>query len=296
MNLVKTIGMKPVKDFVKYVIYTGFVKNKPYPVSAMIIAPPEHAKSTVVEKFECLGVMQVDKATAYGLADILNNMTEKERKIYHHFVILDLENYASMGRVVKEQFIAFVKQTTQEGMKKYHTAKIHLDLESRISYGFIMCTTPEDIGDKRSMFRSLAFLSRVVPFTYKYSDDMRREILNFVTEEEHNEKQRYIMDREEKKTITLPRKYADQLNILALVLAKRIENVSAHRKTIFTQSGNVDELCGIRAKEELATLLKAIALYNGRDVVVQEDFDELRRLYKWMNFKFYDIDKQHEDD
>jgi hypothetical protein len=119
--MVKTIGMEPVKDFTKYVIYSGFVENKPYPVSGLIIAPPEHGKSTEVEKFECLGAMQIDKTTAYGLADIIQNMTKEEREIYHHFIILDLENYASMGRDVREQFLAFVRQTTQEGIKITHS-------------------------------------------------------------------------------------------------------------------------------------------------------------------------------
>jgi hypothetical protein len=129
--MVKTIGTGPLKDFVKYVIYTGFVTNCPYPTSGLIIAPPEHAKSTEVEKFECLGVIQIDKSTAYGLADIIRGLTKKELAIYHHFSILDLENYASSMREVKEQFLALVRQTGQEGIKRYHTAKIDLNLEER---------------------------------------------------------------------------------------------------------------------------------------------------------------------
>ena len=107
--MVRTIGTGPLRDFVKYLIYTGFVTNCPYPVSGLIIAPPEHAKSTEVEKFECLGVIQVDKSTAYGLADIIRGLTKRELAIYHHFVILDLENYASAMREVKEQFLALVR-------------------------------------------------------------------------------------------------------------------------------------------------------------------------------------------
>ena len=115
--MVKTIGVSPVKDFVKYNIYTGFVANCPFPTSALVMAPPEHGKSTEVEKFECLGVIQVDKSTAYGLADIINGLTTRELETYHHFVILDLENYASSMKEVKQQFLALVRQATQEGIR-----------------------------------------------------------------------------------------------------------------------------------------------------------------------------------
>jgi len=284
---VKTIGTEPLRDFVKYVIYTGFVANCPYPVSGLIIAPPEHAKSTEVEKFECLGVIQVDKSTAYGLADIIAGLTKRELAIYHHFVILDLENYASAMREVKEQFLAFVRQTTQEGIKRYHTAKIDLELDERKAFGFIMCTTPEDLGDKRSVFRSLSFLSRPLPFTYKYSNDLRARILDYIAEEEHNAPEHYVLKREEKATVKLSKPYADLLNAFALFLAQRIEEVASHPKTVFEGD---NRLCGIRAKENLMTLLKAIALYHGRDIVTRKDFDEMTRLYRFMNFKFRIID------
>lgn len=291
--MVRTVGIESLRDFVKYIIYTGFVANCPYPVSGLIIAPPEHGKSTEVEKFECLGVIQIDKSTAYGLADLIQNLTKKELEIYHHFVILDLENYASAMREVKEQFLALVRQTTQEGIKSYHTARIDLNLEERKAFGFIMCTTPEDLGDKRSVFRSLSFLSRPLPFTYRYSHNLRRKILSFIAEEEHNAPERYVIKREERAEVRLAKKYSDELNTLALILAKRIEKVASHPKTVFEGD---NELCGIRAKENLMTFLKAIALYHGRTVVNDKDFEELKRLYRFMNFGFRNIDGQRKND
>lgn len=284
--MVKTIGVSPLKDFVKYNIYTGFVANCPCFTSALIMAPPEHGKSTEVEKFECLGVIQIDKSTAYGLADIINGLTTRELETYHHFVILDLENYASSMKEVKQQFLALVRQATQEGIKRYHTARIDLDLDERKTFGFIMCTTPEDLGDKRSVFRSLSFLSRFLPFTYRYGEKLRAQILDFVAEEDHNVPQRYYLKTKKKTVVKLPKKYSDKLTKLAILLAKRIDNVASHPKTVFEGD---NELCGIRAKENLMTLLKAIALYHERSVVVREDFDELLRLYRFMNFSFRKI-------
>ena len=286
--MVKTIGISPLRDAVKFTICSGSVTNCPYPTSLLVIAPPEHGKSTEVEKFESLGVIQVDKSTAYGLADIINNLTKRELEIYHHFVILDLENYAASMKEVKQQFLAFMRQTTQEGIKRYHTARIDLNLDERKTFGFIMCTTPEDLGDRRSVFRSLSFLSRPLPFTYKYGKKLRTKILDFIAEEEHNAPERYFLKAKEKTIVKLPKQYSDRLNPLALLLARRIENAANHPKTVFEGD---NKLCGIRAKENLMTLLKAIALYHERSVVVREDFAELMRLYRFMNFGFREIDE-----
>jgi hypothetical protein len=288
MKMVKTIGIYPLRDVVKYIICTGFVANCPYPTSLLVMAPPEHGKSTEVEKFESLGVIQVDKSTAYGLADIINGLTKRELEAYHHIVMLDLENYAASMKEVKQQLLAFMRQSSQEGIKRYHTARIDLNLDERKAFGFIMCTTPEDLGDKRSVFRSLSFLSRPLPFTYRYGKELRGKILDFIAEEEHNAPERYFLKAKEKTIVKLPKQYSDRLNSLALFLAKRIENAANHPKTVFEGD---NRLCGIRAKENLMTLLKAIALYHERSVVGREDFAELLKLYGFMNFNFREIDE-----
>lgn len=294
-NMVKNIDVEPLRDFTKYVVSSGFVENIPYPISGLIIAPPEHAKSSEVRKFECLGAVQVDKGTAWGLADIIKGMSKKELEIYHHFIILDLENYSSTGVDVKGQFLAFVRQTSQEGVKKYKTHKMDLDLEKRKAFGFLLCTTPDDLGDKRSVFRSLSFLSRFIPFTYTYSDVMKARILSYIEKEEHNIQETMMTKREEKETVVLPSKYATKLTPYAIMMSHRIEKVSQNSdKTVFGKQ-NPHELCGIRAKENLMAFCKSIALYRGRRVVIREDFDEFVRLYRWMNFKFLEIDSQEED-
>lgn len=289
--MVKTIGMEPLTKFARYIIYTGFVKNIPYPVSGTVIAPPERGKSTQIGKLECLGAIFVDKATAWGIAEIIQELTPQELELYHHFIILDLENYMSMGRDVKEQFLALLKQTTAEGFQRYRTGRMRLELPYRKSFGFLMATTPEDLGDKRSVFRNLAFLSRSIPFTYDYSPYQRKKILDYIMEEEHCANEKFIIKREEKESVELPSKFSDDLNFYAMYMARQIEDVAVQRKTVFKRK---NELCGIRAKENLMGFLKSIALYNGTNVVTNKDFDEMLDIYKFMNFDFNSLDKYGE--
>lgn len=291
--MVKNIRIEPVRKFAQYIIYTGFVSNIPYPASGIIIAPPERAKSTEIAKFECLGVMQVDKATALGFAEIIQGMNKKELEAYHHFIIVDLEQYASYSREVKEQFLSFVRGTAAEGVKRYRTKNINLNLDERKQFGFLMCTTPDDLGDKRSVFRSLSFLDRLLPFTYNYSEPLRMRILEFVAEEEHNAKESYVIKREKKEDVKCPKQYSDKITPYAVMMAKRIENVASHHKTVYgDRYKNDDQLFGVRSKENLISFLKAIALYDGRNTVIRKDFDEFVNLYRFMNFKFKNIDEE----
>jgi hypothetical protein len=279
--MVKNIGVEPVKAFSKYVLYTGFVENKPYPVSGLIVAPPEHGKSSEVNKFEMLGAMFIDKTTAFGLASILQNMTEKDIESTHHFVVLDLENMQAFNRAVREQFLAFIKQATQEGIKTYRTGNINLQLKNRKNFGFLMCTTPSDLGDKRSVFRSLSFLSRPIPFTYIYGRDLRKQIMRFIEKEEHNAEEKYFVKREETSVVNLPGQYARELDFYAKMMANNVERAAR----AYTR----ESLVGIRAKENLMTLLKAIALYDGCSTVRREHMDELLELYQYMNFEYKSI-------
>jgi hypothetical protein len=52
-----------------------------------------------------------------------------------------------------------------------------------------------------------------------------------------------------------------------------------------------NRLIGIRAKENLMTFLEAIALYHGRTIVTKKDFEEFRKLYRFMNYKGSNIDE-----
>jgi hypothetical protein len=151
----------------------------------------------------------------------------------------------------------------------------------------LMCTTPEDIGDRRSVFRTLSFQSRLIPFTYDFNDGLKVKILEFIETEEHNIRENHYFKRVEKAVVTLPKKYSKKLNMYAILLAKRLEKFS--RKSPIKQTQERARLLGIRTKENFMALLKSIALYNGRTAVTNRDFEEFRRLYHYMNYKFHEI-------
>jgi hypothetical protein len=285
--MTKTIGLAPLKDFSKYVLYSGNIKNAARPISGLIVAPPERGKTTEVEKFEGLGLVIVQDATSFGLDQLILKLTEEERKIYHHIVIPDLEKIGSRNRSVREELLSKMRILMDEGLQRVCTCRDTLALERPLKLGFLMATTPEDIGDKRSVFRSLSWQSRCIPFTYDLSNDLKLRILDFIEEEEHYKKQRTAFKRNEKVNVELDPKYAKKLTKPAILLARELERFS-RRDPITKLQGS---LIGIRAKENFMTLLKAIALYHGSRAVEKSHYLEFVRLFHWMNYDFNAIDK-----
>jgi hypothetical protein len=282
VNMSKTIGLAPLRDFCKYVLYTGFIKNAPRPVSGLIVAPPERGKSTEAQRWEGLGVITLQDLTSYGIDRYILNLSEKDREMFHHVVIPDLEKIGSRNRSVKEELLAKMRILMDEGIQSVCTGRDFLNLDKPLRLGFLMCTTPEDIGDKRSVFRSLSWQSRCIPFTYDFSDKMKLRILDFIEEEEHNIKEKKYFHREEKIEVKLPKHYAQRLNTPALILSKKLEAFSRIDPISRTQGS----LIGIRPKENFMTLLKAIALYDQSQTVKQEHFEEFVELFSWMNYNF----------
>ena len=283
----KTVGLEPIKNFVKYAIYTGFVLNAPRPVSILVLANPERGKSTEVQKWNGLGVMNLQDMTSYGIDRQIQEMSGTDLENFHHMIVADLEKLASRNRSVRNELLAKFRILMDEGLKDVSTGRDRLHLDKPLRLGIVMATTPDDLGDKRSVFRTLSFQSRIIPFTYDFSSELKFRILDFIEREEHNQRQKYTFKRQKKSKVTLPRKYARKLTPYALTLARDLESFS---RNCPIEKAQEMRLLGIRCKENLMTFLKAIALYRGRKIVRRADFEEFHRLYSWMNYQFHEID------
>lgn len=286
----KTVGLKPLRDFIKYTLYSGFVKNVQRPTSTLIIAEPERGKSTEVRKWKGLGVMQLQDLTSYGIVRTINEMSEEERRNFHHIVVPDLEKLGSRKVSVREEILSMFRIVMDEGLRDFSTGKLVLHLPEPVVLGLVMCTTPEDIGDRRSIYRTLSFQSRLLPFSYDYGDTLKANILDFIETEEHVVQECFVFQRREKIKVNLPDRYARALTPYAVLLSRKLEKFS--RKSPLQKAVERNRLLGIRPKENMMGLLKAVALYHGRQMVKEADFEEFQRLYRHMNYEMREIGDQ----
>ncbi|MGA2681994.1 MAG: hypothetical protein ABSF44_09375 [Candidatus Bathyarchaeia archaeon] len=156
-----------------------------------------------------------------------------------------------------------------------------------------MCTTQADLGDKRSVFRSLSWQSRIIPFTYEISANLKAIILDFIENEIHNQQQTKRFKRKEKADVILPKRLAKKLDKPTKVLAMELDKFSKNDLTSITTDTKKhrQRLIGIRVKENFMTLLKAIALYHNCRIVKDEHYLEFMRLFHFMNYHYNVIDE-----
>ena len=285
----KTIGMDALRRHIGYVIFSGFVKNE-RPLSTLILAHPERGKTTEVMKFNAIGCIVANDLTAYGLAEIIEKMSKTERKMFHHLVIPDLERIGARSRTVRKELLATLQIAMQEGLTRIQTHFTKLKCTPPIRLGVIMCTTPDDLGDKRSVFRRVSFLSRLIPFTYDYSKEKKAKILDYVKQEEHSKRESFPIRKRSKSEVFISKAMKDRLKFYAKVMSRKIEQFSSSRKE--KQTG---KLIGIRALEDSICYLKAIALSDGRNVVTEKDFREFERLFKYFNFDMNELEYQEDE-
>lgn len=278
----QTLGLDIVIRHLRYVLNSGFIKNKPYPLSTLLLADPERAKTTLVCRFEGVGVLLMNDTTGYGVWDELKKIKEEwgEEGLsrLHHLAIPDLERISARSKSTRKELLSDLRILMQEGLTRKHTAKMDVTFNPPIRMGLMMCTTPDDLGDRRSVLRSLSFLSRVIPFSYDYSSRLKVNIMKFIEEEEALRKDRETISGEQA-YVKLPSYIAKELDAPAIFLAKRTEK--------FSRKGS---LVGIRYKEQLQTYLKSIAYSNGHKAVTDSDYQEFFELYKHMNYKFKEIE------
>jgi len=278
----KTLGLDIIIRHLRYILNSGFIKNKPYPLSTLLLAEPERAKTTIVCRFEGVGVLLMNDATGYGVWEELKNIKrewgEEGLSRLHHLIIPDLERIRTRSKSTREELLSDLRMLMQEGLTRKHTARMNVTFNPPVRMGLIMCTTPEDIGDRRSVLRSLSFLSRLIPFTYDYDNRLKVNVFKFVQEEEALRKDRETISGEQV-YVKLPSYIATELNTPALILAKNTMK--------FSRKG---DLIGIRYKEQFQTYLKSIAYSNGHRAVTDSDNDEFFELWQYMNYYYKEID------
>jgi hypothetical protein len=286
----KTLKLEPLRKHIGYCLYSGFVENKPRDLSTVIVAYPERGKSTEAKRFIMVGAIEVQDLSSWGILHMLMRMPAKEREMFHHVIVPDLEKLASRSKRLREELLSTIRILAEEGFERSLVRTQMFEFGKRTTVGFILCTTPEDIGDRRSAFRSYSFLSRFIPFTYDFSEGLKIDILRFVEDEENMAKSSITFKREEKTCVLCPDRFKEMLNPYVDSIAREIDKFS--KTSGISSLKEKERKFGIRLKENLITYLKSIALYDGYEQVRRIHFEAFKRIFPFMNFKFNNIDEE----
>jgi hypothetical protein len=150
--------------------------------------------------------------------------------------------------------------------------------------GVIACVTP-DVFNRKSAFRRLGFLSRLLPFSFDYSKDAVNEILSFIgTLEESKLRTETLKIRTKRKTeIIIPQHYLNLLTIKSRILAETIDDFCPYK------CPDEQRLIGARAKKMLTCYLKSICLTNGCATVNEDCWHEFEAMFYYFNYDMREV-------
>ena len=181
------IKLEAIEKIIKLTIYTGYLQNT-RPLSLMIIANKESAKT--------------ETATQYALNDgvlLMNNFTPTsfmENYIlkfgsgeYRHLIIPDLLSCISRQKYLVDSTITFLNAFTEEGVKEIASKAFEggtIKLDRPVHGGVITTIAKEDFEDRWEKWSSVGFLTRWLPVSYQYSQEVVKEILYAVATEDES--------------------------------------------------------------------------------------------------------------
>lgn len=256
--------LKPLVQIVELCLASGFVKNE-RPVNLLISSKPEAGKTMVLELFSQIPkCAYLTDCTAYGiLKNLLKDLDSGNLK---YIIIPDLLKPLSRKPSTVNDFIAFMNALLEEGVVTIFTYAITIERRN-LKCGLITSLPEGELLDRRRKWVRLGFLSRMLPFTYSFNENLIKLIFQKIQNREYNTYE-HIMLKLDEKDIKLDPNLAKELELDA--------------RTI----GMAQSLYGFRAMRQLQTLAMASALLNGRDEVIKEDIDYVKSLSRWMNFDF----------
>lgn len=249
---------------IEAILLTSYLKDE-QPTSLIIIAKPESGKTTTIKQYRHnKGIVYVTDCTAYGITrDILPKFVSGEAKT---LMIADLLTPLSKATKTRESFIAFLNNLVEEGVAKITTYATIWDKE--VKANLITAVTDEAIRDGRHDWAKMGFLSRFIMFSYSYSFSTVTKILEHYSAHGSFLSPIVLKFPEKEVSVLLPQKLADKLNPLAVKIGEEFN------------------LYGIRAKINLRSFIKGLALRNHSTIVSKREYIELLELYDYMNFKY----------
>jgi hypothetical protein len=174
------LEIEPLLEMVRLTLQTGYVKNTEAPVNLLLIAKPEHAKTSAMAAFKIKGTYTTNNITQAVIVSKILPMIDNEG--LKHLIIPDLLNAIEKDYTTRNGFLNLIKSLMEEGITSLDTFNLrtHKVYNPPIKCGLITGTTSESYsgyydstekrykGGVKYKWRSMGLLSRFIPFSYEY--------------------------------------------------------------------------------------------------------------------------------
>ncbi len=253
-----------VDDLVKLVnlaLLTGRVKNGK-PASMLLIADTETGKTQILETFMDLkSVIWVNDLSAKVIVDYIAPQIEQGKT---HILIPDFIKVLAHQRVVAQNTVTMLNSIIEEGLKNIQFYGSQREFQKPVRCGIIAAMTKTAYVVRKKYWTGIGFVGRCILVSFSYSEETKMKIHSHIREGFASK----LIE-----VITGKPKIVDIPSDIAL----RVEDLALARNPYST---------GFRLHKQLRFLVQAHALYCKRTEVLEEDFEEVRRLSKFMNLDF----------
>ena len=254
-------NLPEITEMVRYILYSDYVvldgSHKETPLSAMIVAPPEHGKTAVVEQFNPNnGILHMTNVTAYGLQK--QYFAEMQKGNIKRILVPDFVNPANKKQDTINSTVTFFNSyISWEGVGSIATYAMTIRVKDTVKGALLTTMATEDFKRMRKSLAAVGFLSRMLVISYRYSREKADEILKSIVTRRAPWSKVELQFPDGKVSVNLPGTLALEL----MPTAKRLGE-SAHG-------------IGLRGANQLMMMAKCRALSEGRDVVTKEDINRV---------------------
>jgi hypothetical protein len=270
--------LEPLLEMLRLILYTAYIKGIPKPNSLLIIARPESGKTEALKKFTVnKNVAYLTDVTAFGIQrDWLAKIEAGEVR---HIIIPDLLKPLSRKESTVNSFITMLNSLIEEGISSMSTYVTPGPVSFRkpVKCGLITAITSDEFRDKRHSWRKKGFLSRTIPFSYKYGMNTVNKVFNSILDLDYTKEHDIKLDIPKQDiAIKLKPKYARAILPSTATIAR------------------AQQTYGFRLQKQFQALLQASALERKRHAVNQRDVDRVLYLMNWVNFDENEIAPRRE--
>lgn len=254
------IRLTEVLDLVAAVIWSGRVADST-PVSAILVATPESAKTQVLMHYYGTKTLQYfSSVTAKPLLDLKPQI---EAGRIRHIVLPELVSTSAHARDTTARLLITLSMLMEDGATTYADAGRTVEFQGLPRIGLIGAMTPTFYSDNRLRWVRYGFLTRVLGIHFDYSEPTIQNIHELIRTGAPIPPPAPLELPDKSIPVSLPDRLATRISELALDLAKKYESK------------------GFRFHRALRTLAKARALSQGRYVV---ENDDLVTLMGWIKY------------
>lgn len=269
------VKIEPLRRIISLAVASAYIKNE-NSVSLLIVAKPESGKTSVMKEFVVNnGIGWLSDISYFGLINCLDYVKQGTLKT---LFIPDMLKPFGKKAETATNFLTLLNEIIEEGVKEIKTYGKSIDYGEFVRCNVVCAITSTDFFTSRKILGGIGFISRIIPFSYKYSIEDINKIFKSIME--GNSKIEF-------QKLKLPKSSKDIE--LSKSLAEKIKsNITLHLVSSFKRKFG-DEIYGFRLQKNLQTLAKAAALLRGSKKVSIKDVNELERLSKWMNYEFNEL-------